>query len=94
MQTLLPYVFLLRHGDVDVFDEAVASLIEDLKLLENVNFDKAFVEFPTKTDESDDQFHDRWKEPEIRSHVEITLEMFMQAKLSHPICPYPLAEAI
>ncbi|KAK7264351.1 hypothetical protein RJT34_31958 [Clitoria ternatea] len=34
------------------------------------------------------------REPEVRSHVAITLEMFMQAKLLHPICFYPLAEVI
>ncbi|XP_027356375.1 serine/threonine-protein kinase SMG1-like isoform X2 [Abrus precatorius] len=33
-------------------------------------------------------------EPEVRSHVAITLEMFMQAKLLHPVCFYPLAEVI
>ncbi|XP_022634053.1 serine/threonine-protein kinase SMG1 isoform X2 [Vigna radiata var. radiata] len=34
------------------------------------------------------------REQEVRSHVAITLEMFMQAKLLHPVCFYPLAEVI
>ncbi|KAG4994057.1 hypothetical protein JHK86_030884 [Glycine max] len=34
------------------------------------------------------------REPEVRSHVAKTLEMFMQAKLLHPVCFYPLAEVI
>ncbi|TKY67498.1 Serine/threonine-protein kinase SMG1 [Spatholobus suberectus] len=34
------------------------------------------------------------REPEVRSQVAITLEMFMQAKLLHPVCFYPLAEVI
>ncbi|XP_019454155.1 PREDICTED: serine/threonine-protein kinase SMG1-like [Lupinus angustifolius] len=34
------------------------------------------------------------REPEVRSHVAITLEMFMQAKLLHPVCFYPVAEVI
>ncbi|KAL2328900.1 hypothetical protein Fmac_022327 [Flemingia macrophylla] len=34
------------------------------------------------------------REPEVRSHVAVTLEMFMQAKLLHPVCFYPLAEVI
>ncbi|KAF7810932.1 serine/threonine-protein kinase SMG1-like [Senna tora] len=31
-------------------------------------------------------------ELEVRSHVAMTLEMFLQAKLLHPVCLYPLAE--
>ncbi|KAJ1410449.1 Serine/threonine-protein kinase SMG1 [Sesbania bispinosa] len=34
------------------------------------------------------------REPEVRSQVAITLEMFMQTKLLHPVCFYPLAEVI
>ncbi|KAL1324074.1 hypothetical protein AAHE18_13G061900 [Arachis hypogaea] len=34
------------------------------------------------------------REPEVRSHVAVTLEMLMQAKLLNPVCSYPLAEAI
>ncbi|KAI5390340.1 uncharacterized protein LOC127101599 isoform X2 [Lathyrus oleraceus] len=34
------------------------------------------------------------REPEVRSNVAITLEMFVQAKLLHPVCLYPLAEVI
>ena len=34
------------------------------------------------------------REPEVRAHVAVTLEMFMQAKLLHPVCFYPLAEVI
>lgn len=32
------------------------------------------------------------RELEVRSHVAMTLEMFLQAKLLHPVCFYPLAE--
>lgn len=34
------------------------------------------------------------REPEVRSNVALTLEMFIQAKLLHPVCLYPLAEVI
>ncbi|ESW03895.1 hypothetical protein PHAVU_011G050300 [Phaseolus vulgaris] len=34
------------------------------------------------------------REQEVRSQVALTLEMFMQAKLLHPVCFYPLAEVI
>ncbi|WJX45533.1 Serine/threonine-protein kinase smg1 [Trifolium repens] len=34
------------------------------------------------------------REPEVRSNVAITLEMFIQARLLHPVCLYPLAEVI
>jgi len=34
------------------------------------------------------------REQEVRSQVALTLEMFMQAKLLHPMCFYPLAEVI
>lgn len=34
------------------------------------------------------------REPEVRSHVAITLEMLIQANLLHPVCFYPLAEVV
>ncbi|KAI4298401.1 hypothetical protein L6164_031967 [Bauhinia variegata] len=34
------------------------------------------------------------REPDIRSHVAMTLEMFLRAKLLHPVYFYPLAEVI